>query len=137
MTTPPRGSSVPFGANAVAWMGLGPAVAGSTKDCNETPSGNEVVAVTGAPGIATVDVDPSEFVSKVIGTSTVLAPDRIRAVTLQVPITETAVPCPTQAPSIPWASGAWEPMSWWSIGWASRICETGRSGRVTDRNRRV
>src|SRR5207244_7165647 len=122
---------------AVAWMGLGPAAAGSTKDCNETPSGNEVVAATGAPGIATVEVDPSEFVSKVIGTSTMLAPDRMSAVTLQVPITETAVPCPTQAPSIPSASGACEPMSWCFIGRASRICETGSSGRVTDRNRRV
>src|SRR6266550_5344781 len=94
ITTLPRGSSEPLGANAVACTGLGPAVAASTKDCNETPSGNEVVVVTGAPGIATVEVVPSEFVIKVIGTSTVLAPERTSALTVQAPMTETTVPCP-------------------------------------------
>jgi hypothetical protein len=68
----------------------------------------------------------------VIGTSTVLAPERMSAVTFQVPMTETTVPCPTQTPSIPG-----ELIPWWSICWVNRICETGRSGCVTDWNRRV
>src|SRR5207247_4446140 len=117
-----RGSSVPPGVNAVTWTGFGPAVAGSTKDWRETPSGNEVVAVAGAPAIATVDVEPSETVIRVIGTSVVVAPARTSAVRRHVPAADTARLCPAQLPS----------------GWRRRdTCVGGRSGCVTERSRSV